>query len=297
MIDGFEERRIDTEEVTIHAEIGGEGPPLLLLHGYPQTLAMWRRIAPVLAERFTVVAADLRGYGRSGKPPGDDMHLTYSKRAMARDQLAVMQALGHPRFRVVGHDRGARVAHRLAMDYPDAVEQLVLLDILPTLAVFEQISQKSATQYYHWFFLIQPNGLPEHLIGQDPGFYLRRKIGSWGADASVFEGPALDDYIACFSDPATIHASCEDYRAAATIDLVHDRTDRDAGKRIACPLLVLWGRQGNLGGEDVLKLWGERADDVRGQVLDCGHFLAEESPRKTLELIQAFFAETPDTPA
>jgi haloacetate dehalogenase len=293
MIEGFEAQRIDTGETEIYVETGGSGPPILLLHGYPQTLAMWRRIAPALAGRHSVVAADLRGYGRSGKPGGDDMHLTYSKRAMARDMAAVMDRLGHATYRVIGHDRGGRVAHRLAMDHPERVTQLVLMDILPTLAVFEHLTQKSATQYYHWFFLIQPNGLPEHLIGQDPEFFLKRKLGSWGADFTLFEPEAVADYLACFSDPATIHASCEDYRAAASIDLVHDRTDRNAGRRLACPLLVLWGKQGNLGGEDVLRHWRERAADVRGQAMDCGHFLAEEAPRKTLEQIQAFI----DAPA
>ncbi len=292
MFPGFRTTVIDTGEVPIHAAIGGNGPPVLLLHGYPQTAMMWHRVAPVLAERFTVVAPDLRGYGRSGKPQGDPSHVTYAKRTMAADQVAVMRALGFERFRLVGHDRGARVAHRLTLDHADAVERLALLDILPTLYVFETINQAVATAYYHWFFLIQPNGLPEHLISLDPEAYLRRKLGSWGSGAGIFDDAAVADYLAHFRDPAAIHATCEDYRAGATIDLDHDRADRAAGRKVICPLLALWGRRSVAGMEpDVAAVWQQVATDVRGYAVDSGHFLAEEQPRETLANLLPFLLE------
>lgn len=287
MFAGFRREFIDADGVQIHAVCGGEGPPLLLLHGYPQTHMIWHRVAPALAERFTVVATDLRGYGDSAKPESDETHAAYSKRAMAADQVSVMAALGFDRFAVVGHDRGGRVAHRMALDHPDAVERLAVLDIVPTLTVFETVDQTVATGYYHWFFLIQPDPLPERLIGADPEFYLRRKIGQWSGAGFAFDEGALADYIRCFSDPATIHASCEDYRAAATIDLEHDRADADA--RVECPLLALWGGRGLVGRRyDVLATWREKAADVSGTALDCGHFLPEENPEDTLAALLAF---------
>ena len=292
MFDGFETRRVTTSAAEIHFRLGGNGPPLLLLHGYPQTHVMWHRVAPHLAERFTVVAADLRGYGDSAKPESDPAHATYSKRAMARDQVEVMSSLGFERFAVVGHDRGGRVTHRMALDHPERVERAAVLDICPTLAMYEATDMAFASGYYHWFFLIQPYDLPERLIAADPDFYLESKTGGFGlgprkAVAETFDPEALAEYKRCFRDPAAIHASCEDYRAAATIDLEHDRAD--LGRKIACPLMALWGPQGLVGQLfDVLGLWRERADDVTGRSIDCGHYLAEEAPADTLAALQAF---------
>jgi haloacetate dehalogenase len=292
VFDGFETRRVATSGAEINLRLGGSGPPLLLLHGYPQTHVMWHRVAPYLAERFTVAAADLRGYGDSAKPASDPAHATYSKRAMARDQVEVMSSLGFERFAVVGHDRGARVTHRMALDHPDRVERAAVLDICPTLAMYERTDMAFASGYYHWFFLIQPYDLPERLIAADPDFYLESKTGGFGLDprkdvSETFDPAALEDYKRCFRDPAAIHASCEDYRAAATIDLDHDRADLN--RKIACPLLVLWGTQGLVGRlYDVLGLWRERAGDVTGRSIDCGHYLAEEAPADTLAALQAF---------
>ncbi len=292
MFDGFETRRVATSGAEINLRLGGSGPPLLLLHGYPQTHVMWHRVAPYLAERFTVAAADLRGYGDSAKPASDPAHAAYSKRAMARDQVEVMSSLGFERFAVVGHDRGARVTHRLALDHPDRVERAAVLDICPTLAMYERTDMAFASGYYHWFFLIQPYDLPERLIAADPDFYLESKTGGFGLDprkevSETFDPAALEEYKRCFRDPAAIHASCEDYRAAATIDLEHDRADLN--RKIACPLLVLWGTQGLVGRQfDVLGLWRERAGDVTGRSIDCGHYLAEEAPADTLAALQAF---------
>jgi haloacetate dehalogenase len=289
MFEGFEVRDIATRETSIHARIGGSGPPLLLLHGYPQTHVMWHQVAPALAERCTVVCPDLRGYGDSGKPASDPEHAVYSKRATARDMVEVMAALGFARFLVAGHDRGGRVAHRLALDHPERVERMAVLDIVPTRTVFRATDQAIATGYYPWFFLIQPYGLPERLIGADPIYYLRRKLGAWAA-LDNFAPEALAEYERCFSDPATIHASCEDYRAAASIDLAHDEADLD--HRIRCPLLVLWGGRGLMERHfDVLATWREKAaGPLTGRALDCGHFLAEERPEDTASELLAFFA-------
>jgi len=290
MLDGFERKRIATSGTEIAAAVGGSGPPVLLLHGFPQTMAMWHAVAPALAERSTVVLADLRGYGDSSKPEGGPDHAGYSKRAMARDMAEVMDALGFTRFAVVGHDRGGRVAHRMALDHPDRVERAAVLDIVPTLTLFEATDQRFATVYYHWFFLIQPNGLPEAMIGRDPDDYLLRKIGGWGsAGGSFFAPDAVAEYLRCWRDPATVHAACEDYRAAATIDLVHDRADRDAGRRVACPLLVLWGAKAPMHAmHDVLATWRAVADDVRGRPVAAGHYLAEEAPEETARELLAF---------
>jgi len=253
---------------------------------------MWHRVAPYLAERFTVAAADLRGYGDSAKPASDPAHAAYSKRAMARDQVEVMGSLGFERFAVVGHDRGARVTHRMTLDHPDRVERAAVLDICPTLAMYERTDMAFASGYYHWFFLIQPYDLPERLIAADPDFYLESKTGGFGLDprkdiSETFDPAALEEYKRCFRDPAAIHATCEDYRAAATIDLEHDRADLN--RKIACPLLALWGTQGLVGQQfDVLGLWRERAGDVTGRSIDCGHYLAEEAPADTLAALQAF---------
>lgn len=294
MFEGFTEQRITLAGVDIHTRIGGEGPPLLLLHGFPQSHVMWHRVAPRLAQHFTVVLADLRGYGQSSKPAGDADHATYSKRSTATDQVEVMAALGFDRFRLVGHDRGARVAHRLALDHPDAVEKVAFLDIIPTVEVFERADQAMATAYFHWFFLIQPGGFPEHLIGLDPDHYLRRTLGSWGSDLGVFDDEAVGAYLRAFRDPAAVHAMCEDYRAAASIDLVHDRADREAGRTVRCPALVLWGGHSTVGRlyPDPLAIWRRYAPAVQGAAIPAGHFLPEERPAETARALLDFLVET-----
>lgn len=288
---GFRHLRLDAEGVRVNAVAGGSGPPLLLLHGYPQTHAIWHKVAPRLAQRFTVVAADLRGYGDSGKPATDARHEPYSKRAMARDLVLAMQSLGHTRFFLAGHDRGGRVAHRLAADHPDAVARVAVLDISPTLAMYERTDMAFARAYWHWFFLIQPAPIPEQLIGADPAFYLRRKMGDGAAGMKPFAPQAWAEYERCFT-PEAIHASCEDYRAAATIDLTHDREDRQAGRRLACPLLALWGLNGVI--EKCftpLADWGAVAADVRGHALPAGHYLPEEVPDLVAAELEHFLEE------
>ena len=288
MFDGFDRRDVATRDTSIRVRIGGAGPPLLLLHGYPQSHAMWHLVAPALAGRRTVVCADLRGYGDSGRPASDPEHAAYSKRASAHDMVAVMAALGFARFGLAGHDRGGRVAHRLALDHPERLACLAVLDIVPTRTVFRATNQALASAYYHWFFLSQPYDLPERLIGADPVYYLRRKLGAWAA-LDNFAPKALTEYERCFADPAVIHASCEDYRAAASIDLAHDEADLD--RRIQCPLLVLWGGRGVMERHfDVLATWREKASGrVSGRALDCGHFLAEERPEETAKELLALF--------
>jgi haloacetate dehalogenase len=288
MLGGFQHRTIDVGEVEIAVSTAGDGPPLLLLHGYPQTRSCWHRVAPALARRFTVVAADLRGYGQSSKPPGGPDHAAYSKRAMAADMVAAMETLGHPRFAVAGHDRGGRVVHRMALDHPDRVTRAAVLDIVPTRTLFAGTDQAFATAYYHWFFLIQPGGLPEAMIGRDPEWFLRETVRRWSGRAEPVAEEALREYARWFADPAAIHGSCEDYRAAAGIDLVHDGQD-DA--RIACPLLVLWGEHGAMHRlYDVLDTWRPMAGDVRGHPLPSGHFLPEECPGGTQAALTDFFA-------
>jgi len=278
--------------VTINAIVGGSGPPLLLLHGHPQTHAIWHRVAPRLAEHFTVVACDLRGYGESSKPQGAPDHANYSKRAMAADMVAVMQSLGFATFRVLAHDRGARVAHRLALDHPQAVERMALLDIAPTLAMYEQTSDAFARAYWHWFFLIQPAPLPERLIEADPAAYVRDVMGKRSAGLAPFDPRALAEYQRCLALPGAAHGICEDYRAAATIDLEHDRFDRDAGNRLALPLMVLWGEQGVVGRcFDPLAEWQRVAADVQGGALPCGHYIAEEAPDMLLERMLPFLVQ------
>ncbi len=287
MFEGFERIQIESRGATINAVRGGEGPPVLLLHGYPQTLAMWHLIAPRLTASFTVVATDLRGYGDSSKPEGGEEHAGYSKRAMAADQVEVMRTLGFGSFAVLGHDRGGRVAHRMALDHPQSVTRLAVLDIVPTRHVFETADKELAMAYYHWFFLSQPYDLPERLIGADPDYYLRKKLGGWGTGFDSFASEAYAEYERCFRDPRTIHASCEDYRAAATIDLEHDGADRD--RKVGCPLLALWGEQGVVERlYDVLGVWRGYASDVRGRALPCGHYLAEERPEETAEELVTF---------
>ena len=276
------------DTVDIAYRMAGNGPPLLLLHGFPQTNFMWHKIAPALAADFTVIAADLRGYGDSSKPPTDPDHSTYSKRAMATDMVALMASLGHASFAVAGHDRGGRVAHRMARDNPDAVSRLAVLDIAPTASMYGQTDMRFATAYYHWFFLIQPAPLPEKMIGADPEFYLRNKGAHWGRTEGAFTEAAFADYLRCFRQPETIHAMCEDYRAAATIDLQHDAAD--AGKKLVMPILALWGDSGFVGSAyDVLAEWRAVAQDVSGHAVPGGHYLPEEAPQETLAALQDFF--------
>lgn len=291
---GFDTRDIETDAgVRIHARVGGDGPPLLLLHGHPQTHAIWHKVAPVLAERFTLVLCDLRGYGDSSKPEGEADHANYGKRVMARDMRRVMQALGHERFAVMAHDRGARVAHRLAADHGEAVSRLVLLDIAPTLAMYEQTSEAFARAYWHWFFLIQPAPLPERLIEADPAAYLRDVMGRRSAGLAPFDLRALAEYARCLALPGSAHGLCEDYRAAAGIDLEHDRADRDAGRRLRMPLLALWGGQGVVHRcFKPLDEWQRVAEDVRGGPLACGHYIPEEAPEALLAQALPFL--TPD---
>ena len=281
---GFRPFKLDTGVgCTIAGVLGGAGPPLLLLHGHPQTHAIWHRVAPLLAQHFSVAACDLRGYGDSSKPAGSADHANYSKRTMAADMLAVMRQLGFARFRVMAHDRGARVAHRLMADHPQAVERAVLLDIAPTLAMYEGTSEAFARAYWHWFFLIQPAPLPERLIGADPAAYLRDVMGRRSAGLAPFDPRALAEYARCLALPGTAHAICEDYRAAAGIDLEHERADRAAGRRIDTPLLALWGAQGVVQRcFDPLAEWRKLAGQVDGEALDCGHYIPEEAPRALL---------------
>jgi haloacetate dehalogenase len=290
MFEGFTRQRVPIEGGEINLVRGGDGPPVLLLHGYPQTHAIWHRVAPRLAERFTVVAADLRGYGDSFKPESDPEHAAYSKRAMARDQVAAMEQLGFREFAVVGHDRGGRVGHRMVLDHPDRVTRLAVLDIAPTREMYAATDKAFATAYYHWFFLIQPAPLPERLIGGDPDLYLRSHLARGRGDLGPFAPEALDEYLRCFRDPASIHATCEDYRAAATIDIAHDDADGDH-RKVRCPLLCLWGGRGVIERHfDALALWRRRAADVSGRALDCGHYLPEEAPDETCEELLSFLS-------
>jgi haloacetate dehalogenase len=289
---GFTRRTLCPDGVDIHAVVGPrrDAPAVLLLHGYPQTHVIWSRVGQRLASRYNVVASDLRGYGDSGKPAGAPPHEAYAKRAMARDQAMLMDELGFERFFLVGHDRGARVAHRLAMDHATRVEKLAVLDIAPTLAMYEQTTDAFARAYWHWFFLIRPAPLPERMIGADALLYLRHKMGEGAAGMKPFSEAAWAEYQRCFT-PEAIHASCEDYRAAAGIDLEHDRADRDAGRRIACPLLALWGAHGVV--EKCfrpLDEWRRVADDVRGRSLPAGHYLPEEVPDMVAQELESFFS-------
>src|SRR5438874_6778302 len=272
---GFERRRVETSGANINLVAGGRGPPLLLLHGYPQTHLMWRKLAPRLAAEFTVVAPDLRGYGDSSKPPAGPDNLNYSKRALAQDQVETMAALGFERFMVAGHDRGARVAHRLARDHAERVERLALLDIVPTLYRFETMDQKAATSSYHWFFLIQPRGFPERLIGAEAEFFLRHQLGALLRDPAKLEPEAFAEYLRCFKNPDTIRATCDEYRAGATIDLEHDRADR--GRKLTMPLLVLCGERSSQGsGYHVLGVRRDHAENVSEHAIGSSHFIPEE---------------------
>jgi len=295
--EGFEGGLFAAGEVELFARTGGDPskPPLLLLHGYPETNAMWHRVARELGADFALVMPDLRGYGDSTKPPPAATpeldHAQHSKQAMAGDLVALMRSLGHERFAVVGHDRGGRVAHRLALDHPERVERLVVIDIVPTLDMYDATDMRFASWYYHWFFLIQPAPLPERMIGADPSFYLRWTLGAWGTHGLGFVEPeALAEYERCFCRADTIHAACEDYRASASIDLEHDRASRAAGVKIACPTLVLWGTRGVVGRlYDPPALWrAQCAATVEGAALAAGHFIPEELPAETVTRLRAF---------
>ena len=280
---GFSSETIATTGTTIHVLRKGTGRPLLLLHGYPETHLTWHKVAPQLAEQFSVVVPDLRGYGASGKPEGGERHENYSFRAMATDQVDVMRHYGHERFSVLAHDRGARVAHRLCLDHPESVEKVCLMDIAPTLTMYQETNQDFATRYMWWFFLIQASPLPEYMIGLDPKFYLERIFSGLDKTPGAITQVEMTEYIRAFS-PASIHATCEDFRAAAGIDLEMDKADDAAGKKIQCPLHVLWGTKGTVGVLwDILATWRAKcAAPVTGRALDCGHFLQEERPQEVL---------------
>jgi haloacetate dehalogenase len=290
MFDGFQNVRIEVEPgITINAVKGGGGPPLLLLHGYPQTHVIWHKIAPKLAEHFTVVASDLRGYGDSSKPKGLSDHSNYSKRVMSKDQIRLMQNLGFESFYLAGHDRGARVSHRLAADHSERVLKLALLDISPTLKMYEQTSDVFARAYWHWFFLIQNAPLPETMIAANPELYLRSRMSRGDIGLSPFTNAVWQEYVRCF-DADTIHSSCEDYRAAATIDLIHDREDRENGRKLEQPVLLLWGAKGAIEKcFNPVQDWQEVARDVHGHSLPCGHYLPEEEPEAVLKEFVEFF--------
>lgn len=290
MLANFKTLTVQRGAVNLHVRLAGKGAPLLLLHGHPQSHVMWHRIAPDLAQRFTVVMMDLRGYGDSSRPSADDSHAAYSKREMALDALAVMQSCGFESFQVLAHDRGARVAHRLAADHPHIVQRMMLLDIAPTLAMYENTSFAFASAYWHWFFLIQPPPLPEALIESDPVRYIRSVMGKRHAGLDAFAPKAMDEYARCIQIPGTARGICEDYRASATIDLEHDRADLTAGKKLGLPLRVLWAQHGAVGQNfDVLQLWNACAHVVDGQALPCGHYIAEELPAQLLTQAHQFF--------
>ena len=278
--------------LNIHCRIGGDGPPLLLLHGHPQTHVIWHKVADQLAENFTVVAADLRGYGDSDKPPASEASASYSKRIMARDQLLLMQSFGFAQFSVLAHDRGARVAHRLALDHPDAVTRMILLDIAPTLAMYTQANEEFARAYWHWFFLIRPTPLPETLIEADPENYLRTVMGTRSAGMDPFTDDAFSEYLRCLKLPGAAIAICEDYRASAGLDLEHDQADIDAGNKLKCPLLALWGEKGTVGRcFSPLHEWQKVALNVDGNALASGHYIAEEIPELLLEYTLDFLKQ------
>ncbi len=288
---GFSAHEIALGEATIFARVGGAGPPLLLLHGYPQSHLMWARVAPALAARFTVVVADLRGYGRSSAPPSHNGE-RYSKRVMAKDAIALMSSLGHETFAVAGHDRGGRVAYRLALDHPERVTKIAVLDIVPTWEMWAGMDAARAMTVYHWMFLAQPEPLPETLIGAADQTYLDHTLASWTADRSLksFAPDALEAYRAAFRDPVRVHATCEDYRAGATIDRALDGADLAAGRKIEAPLLALWGATGiPARGEGPLAVWRRWASNVSGSGIECGHFLPEEAPEATTKALAAFF--------
>ena len=290
MLKNFISKKIKTTDALINTKIGGTGPPILLMHGYPQTHLMWHKIAPQLSKKFTVIVTDLRGYGDSSKPKTDNSHIVYSKKRMALDQVEVMKALGFEKFYAVGHDRGARVLHRMMIDNQNSVKKAVFMDIVPTLTMYNTADKNFAYNYYHWFFLTQPYDFPERLIGSDPEYYLRKKIKAWGKNKDFIPKEVFNEYLRCFSKKETIHASCEDYRASFTIDLEHDKNDY--GKKIKNPIYVMWGEYGFVGNNyKVIDVWKEYATNVKGKGLPCGHYIPEESPGETLKFLLEFLNE------
>lgn len=294
-LDEFETVEVDTGETVIFARRSGSGPPVLLLHGFPQTHLMWRGVAPLLARGHMVVCADLRGQGRSGCPASAPDHAPYTKRAMARDMVVLMERLGAPRFSVAGHDRGGRVAHRLALDHPGRVDRLAVLDIVPTADAWAQADARFSLAYWPWSLLAQPAPLPERLVAAAPDAVVDDALGGWGSPSGVFPPDVRAAYVAPLRDPARVHAVCEEYRAAATLDREHDEADRASGRRLACPVLALWSARGGLetwyaGAGGPLGLWRRWADDVRGEPVDGGHFFPEEIPERTAALLARFFA-------
>ncbi|HZP79417.1 MAG TPA: alpha/beta hydrolase [Pseudolabrys sp.] len=291
MFEGFKRSEIKTSGARIVTVVGGSGPPLLLMHGNPFTHASWHKMAPTLAREFTVVATDLRGYGDSEKPPGGDDHSGYSFRSMAQDQVEVMAALGFPRFYAAGHDRGARVLHRMGLDHPDKVARAAILDILPQHYLLNNVTRSWGTFSWHWFFMIQPYDFPERLMGADPDFFITKKLSKTKQGLSFFGAEALEEYKRCFRNPATIHAMCEDYRATHGVDLEMDTKDYDAGKRLTIPSLILWGATGGVGrNHKPMEIWPRYATDIRGaKALPCGHYLSEEAPEETTAALREFF--------
>jgi haloacetate dehalogenase len=286
---GFEQRRVAVGPLTLNVRIGGSGTPVLLLHGYPQTHLAWHAVAPELARHFTVVCPDLKGYGDSDAPAPDPDSAAYSKRMMGGEMLGLMAALGHRRFAVAGHDRGARIAYRIALDHPEAVSRLCVVDILPTAEYWDLADRTFAVNTFHWGFLARDGGLPERLIGQDPDFFQDYLMRLWSGDYAALDPDALAEYRRCFAKPENIAASCADYRAGATIDDAQDREDRKAGRKIKCPLLVISGDQYLSTGENqAVDIWKRWADDVRGSVIRSGHFVMEEKPRETLAALAPF---------
>ncbi len=292
---GFKREQIKTSGATINTVYGGKGSPLLLLHGIPETHVLWRRVAPLLAQDYFLVITDLRGYGDSSKPPGGDDHAAYSKRAMAQDQVEVMKHLGFQKFAVVGHDRGGRAAHRMALDYPDLLTKLAILDIVPTYTLYQNITKEFATVFYHWFLLVQPSPFPETLVANSAEYFLKSTLLWLGGDPlggqvpAWLDAPAYQEYLRCFRDPATIHAICEDYRAAASIDLKHD--EADLGRKIECPLLVLWSEKGPFHRMyNVLQTWQDRAKQATGRPLPTGHFLPEQMPQELTQELKSFLS-------
>lgn len=293
-MDDFTAVEIQTPETSIFVRTKGSGPPILLLHGFPQTHLMWRGVAPLLARRFTVVCADLRGYGRSGCPPSTDTHAPYAKRAMAQDMVNVMEQLGFARFSVAGHDRGGRVAYRMALDHPDRVARLAVLDVLPTETVWKRADARFALAFWPWSLLAQPEPLPERILATSSEAIVDDALGGWGSPSVVFPAEVRSAYVQALRDPGHVHAICEEYRAAATIDRSHDQEDYAGGRRIACPLLILWSALGPLATWYVeegrpLALWRSWSDEVVGHALDAGHFFPEELPQQTAEALARFF--------
>jgi haloacetate dehalogenase len=293
MLDGFTRTEIQTKGARIFTAHGGKGPPILLMHGNPFTHLSWQKFAPRLAEEFTVVCPDLRGYGDSEKPPGGDDHSAYSFRAMAQDQVEVMASLGFSRFYAAGHDRGGRVLHRMCLDHPDKVARAAILDIIPQHYLLNNVTRSWATFSWHWFFMIQPYDFPERMMSADPDFYITKKLSKSKQGLSFFDPASLAEYMRCFRNPETVHAMCEDYRATFGVDLEMDTKDFEAGRKITCPVQLLWGATGGVGrNHKSMEIWPQYASDIRGgKALPCGHYLSEEAPNETYDELRAFFAE------